>query len=153
MPRRRRVKIPKKVTVFFTRRKCTLANYEVEETTSESQSKGTIFRDVAIQAEPCPHDDELWFEHGNLTLITSDVEFRVWKGPLVFHSPVFRDMLSLPQSPRDAQSPSSPGPTSTSHAVVHVSDSNHDLRQFLRVFFTGDTFSGCVSCRQWELVP
>ncbi|KAI0742511.1 hypothetical protein C8Q80DRAFT_1188920 [Daedaleopsis nitida] len=78
-------------------------------------------------------DDEFWFQDGNLLLVTQDVEFRVYQGPLIAHSPVFKDMLSLPQPepPRYEREGSSSCPT------VHLSDSPEDLRHFLRVFVSG----------------
>ncbi|OJT06025.1 hypothetical protein TRAPUB_3123 [Trametes pubescens] len=73
-------------------------------------------REVGVQADPEPcgtcavsapvatpetvtpcKDEELWFEDGTLILIARDVKFRIYKGPLIAHSPVFKDMLSLPQ--------------------------------------------------------
>ncbi|KAI0706736.1 hypothetical protein C8T65DRAFT_651819 [Cerioporus squamosus] len=94
---------------------------------------------------PLRHDDELWFANGNLVLIARNVEFRVWKAPLIKHSPVFRDMLSLPQdvaststtldgasaSPKNAMGSAAPS------AIVHLSDSPEDLRHFLHAFFPG----------------
>ncbi len=44
-------------------------------------------------------DNELWFEDRTVILVARDVEFRVYKGLLADHSPVFRDMFSLPQPP------------------------------------------------------
>ncbi|OJT11073.1 hypothetical protein TRAPUB_12414, partial [Trametes pubescens] len=37
-------------------------------------------------------DDEFWFEDGNIVLIARDIEFRVFKGILAKHSPLFRDI-------------------------------------------------------------
>lgn len=42
-------------------------------------------------------DKEFWFENGNIILITGGVEFHVFKGILVDHSPVFKDMFFLLQ--------------------------------------------------------
>ncbi|KAI0702673.1 hypothetical protein C8Q76DRAFT_230122 [Earliella scabrosa] len=88
---------------------------------------------------PCPtppgpdgaskRDDELWFEDGNLLLVASEIEFRVYQGPLLVHSPIFKDMLSLPQPEG--------GPTPC--PVVHLADSPEDLRHFLRAFMPGKT--------------
>ena len=71
-------------------------------------------------------DEEFWYEDGNVILIAQTVEFRVFKGILADVSPVFKDMLSLPQ-PADAE-------TSHGCAVVHVTDSPGDLRHILRVY-------------------
>lgn len=68
-------------------------------------------------------DDEFWFADGTISLVASDVEFRVYKGILETHSPVFADMFSLPQPHADV------GP------VVHLVDSAKDLRHVLRALF------------------
>ena len=75
-------------------------------------------------ASPQP-DDEFWLEDGNLTLIAGDVEFRVYKGPLMAVSPVFKDMLSLPQPAATQVEPACP--------VIPLPDSPADLRHVLRV--------------------
>lgn len=73
-------------------------------------------------------DEQLWFQDGNLTLVAKSIEFRVYQGPLVTHSPIFKDMLSLPQ-PDDVDGNSCP--------AVHLSDAPEDLRHFLRAFVAG----------------
>ena len=50
-------------------------------------------------------DEEFWYEDGNIILTARRVEFRVFKGILANHSPVFRDMFSLPQPPSNASVP------------------------------------------------
>lgn len=92
-------------------------------------------RSLGVQTDGRHRDEELWFESGNITLIARDVEFRVWKAPLVKHSPVFRDMLSLPQP--GASTPDDKIPVSGQESVVCLPDSPEDLRHFLRVFFPG----------------
>ena len=113
---------------------------------SESENSHEVqvhFNSVGVQTESSPqHDDELWFANGNLVLIARDVEFRIWKTPLIRHSPVFRDMLSLPQDSPSSTSSDETSATVTSGAapaVVHLSDSPEDLRHFLRAFFPGKT--------------
>ncbi|TBU29661.1 hypothetical protein BD311DRAFT_660619 [Dichomitus squalens] len=82
------------------------------------------------------HDPEYWLEDGNLTIIASNVEFRIYKGPLVTNSPVFKDMLSLPQPDGTSGSQCICG---TKPAVVHVSDSPEDLRHIFRALLPGKT--------------
>ncbi|KAL1938256.1 hypothetical protein VTO73DRAFT_11707 [Trametes versicolor] len=80
-------------------------------------------------------DPEFWFEDGSVVLVAHGYGFRVFKGVLAHHSPVFQDMFSLPQPVLSAPSPSSrtasegvdPCP------VVHLSDSPEDLRHVLRL--------------------
>ncbi|TFK89062.1 hypothetical protein K466DRAFT_519692 [Polyporus arcularius HHB13444] len=74
-------------------------------------------------------DDEFWFDDGNLIIVAQDVEFRIYRGPLVKHSPVFRDMLTLPQ-PADARD--------LSCAVVHISEHPISFKHLLREFMTGN---------------
>ena len=71
-------------------------------------------------------DAQFWYEDGTIYLTAGSVAFKVYRGPLVDHSPVFRDMLSLPQPPADAS-------PSVQHPVVSLSDAPCDLRHLLRV--------------------
>lgn len=75
-------------------------------------------------------DEEFWYSDGSIILVARDVEFRVYKGLLTRHSPVFRDMFFLPQLPAsvpaECAEPSCP--------MVHLSDSSEDLRHILRVY-------------------
>ncbi|KAI0702670.1 hypothetical protein C8Q76DRAFT_659740 [Earliella scabrosa] len=84
----------------------------------------------ATSSEGSRKDDELWLEDGNLILVTPTVQFRVYRGPLVSQSLVFRDMLSLPQPPVDA---ASCAPQNVPCITIPMSDSPEDLRHFLRV--------------------
>ena len=68
-------------------------------------------------------DDEFWFADGTISLLASGIEFRVYKGILEAHSPVFADMFSLPQPPSDTL------------PVVHLVDSVQDLRHVFRALF------------------
>lgn len=74
-------------------------------------------------------DGEFWYSDGNIILVARDVEFRVYKGILAEHSPVFRDMFSLPLPPEEAS-----GTGNTPCDIVHVSDSPEDLRHVLRIY-------------------
>ncbi|KAI0365820.1 hypothetical protein BV20DRAFT_705100 [Pilatotrama ljubarskyi] len=67
---------------------------------------------------------EFWFEDGTIVLTAGYVAFKIYKGPLVEHSPVFRDMLSLPQ-PDAHQVESCP--------VVPLSDAPMDVSCLLGV--------------------
>ncbi|EJF60257.1 hypothetical protein DICSQDRAFT_63341, partial [Dichomitus squalens LYAD-421 SS1] len=89
--------------------------------------------------EPLSRDYGLWYEDGTIILIARNVEFRVYRGPLAKHSPLFRDMLSNPQPiephllyQEQEQSPECP--------LIHLSDSPEDLRHVLRVFTIGRSF-------------
>ncbi|KAI1790295.1 hypothetical protein LXA43DRAFT_947373 [Ganoderma leucocontextum] len=92
------------------------------------------------ESQSLKRDEQLWFEDGNLVLVAKDVEFRIYKGPLIAQSLVFKDMLSLPQPP-SFDTRSTQGTSSTSCATVHLhGDSLPDLRHFLRMF-TGHAVS------------
>ncbi len=43
------------------------------------------------------HHETLWFEDGSIVLATPQVLFRVYRGTLSRHSPIFHDMFSIPQ--------------------------------------------------------
>ncbi|RDX46011.1 hypothetical protein OH76DRAFT_1298918, partial [Lentinus brumalis] len=75
-------------------------------------------------------DEELWFEDGNLILTTPTVRFRVYRGLLVAHSPVFRDMLSLPQPPE--ATPPSKCANCMPIVTLPLFDSPSDLHHFLK---------------------
>ena len=46
---------------------------------------------MGCSAVPLPaRDDKLWFEDGNIVLHASNVEFRVYKGPLLALSPILK---------------------------------------------------------------
>ncbi|OJT05562.1 hypothetical protein TRAPUB_3611 [Trametes pubescens] len=79
-------------------------------------------------------DKEFWHSDGTIILVARDIEFRVFKGILAEHSPVFRDMFSLPQ-PVDASSSTPPHRAADDPCpIVHLSDSPEDLRHVLRVY-------------------
>ncbi|KAM5537260.1 hypothetical protein V8D89_008990 [Ganoderma adspersum] len=90
---------------------------------------------------PLEEDDEFWYDDGTLILTAANVEFRVYRGPLATHSPVFRDMLALPQPPSSKSTSSAYDASNTSPLcpAVHVTDSPVDLRHFLRAFVAGGT--------------
>jgi hypothetical protein len=41
--------------------------------------------------------DKLWFPDGNVVLEAENTRFRIYQGVLVQNSPIFADMLSIPQ--------------------------------------------------------
>ncbi len=62
-----------------------------------SVEEDIIIVEVDSQAERPVRDEEFWFQDGTIVLVAGHVEFKVYVRPLIEHSPVFRDMLSLPQ--------------------------------------------------------
>lgn len=74
------------------------------------------------------HDEYLWFEDGSVVLETEGIFFKVYSGILAQSSSVFKDMFSFPQpSPDDSSAETYDG-----CPLVHMLDSAHDLRHFLR---------------------
>ena len=71
-------------------------------------------------------DAEFWFDDGNIILEAKDTLFKIYRGPLVQHSQVFKDMLSFPQ-PQPAEAVCNDAPH-----TVRLTDSPEDLRHFLR---------------------
>ena len=73
------------------------------------------------------HHDDLWFEDGNIVLITSNMGFRVHQSILSRHSHVFRDMLTIPQPSDELKVEDCP--------VVHLSDSGEDIQYFVNALY------------------
>lgn len=71
--------------------------------------------------------DSLWFEDGNIVLEAEGTVFRIYRGTLARHSPVFEAMLSFPQ-PGSAVEPES----MDGLPVVHMADRAVHLAFFLK---------------------
>ncbi|KAI0705965.1 hypothetical protein C8T65DRAFT_233494 [Cerioporus squamosus] len=82
------------------------------------------------QAAGIRRDEEFWYDDGTILLHAGDVEFRVYKGVLATHSPIFADMFSLPQPQSSSASQSSPEPQAC--PTVSLDDSAEDLRTLFR---------------------
>ncbi|KAI1786587.1 hypothetical protein LXA43DRAFT_952359 [Ganoderma leucocontextum] len=80
-------------------------------------------------------DSEIWFEDGNIVVITQNTAFRFHKSVLSLHSPVFRDLFLVPQpSPAGGEEPVE---TLDGCPVVRVSDTSYDFRELLRAIYGG----------------
>ncbi|KAI0333055.1 hypothetical protein GY45DRAFT_1245344 [Cubamyces sp. BRFM 1775] len=76
-------------------------------------------------------DADYWFEDGNIILVARVVSFKVYKGLLAEHSPVFRNMFLIAQaSPRSAAEQSADG-----CPVVYLDDTPEDLHQLFKFIF------------------
>ncbi|KAJ7254748.1 hypothetical protein C8J57DRAFT_1346569 [Mycena rebaudengoi] len=75
---------------------------------------------------------DLWFEDATLVIHAGDCLFKVFRSILVAKSPVFQDMLSLPQ-PADSQ-------LIEGCPVVHLPDSASDATYFLKALFHYEFF-------------
>ncbi|KAI0072768.1 hypothetical protein K474DRAFT_1711280 [Panus rudis PR-1116 ss-1] len=81
---------------------------------------------VSNETGSIPSFDPVWLEDGNVILRTIDASHRFYRGLLAFHSPVFRDMFSIPQ-PGENSGELGDCPT------VHLHDNGRDLQYFLQV--------------------
>ena len=77
-------------------------------------------------------DDDFWFEDGNIIIVVQHTKFRVYRGPLIKHSLVFRDMLSLPQPVENSEKPQD-------LPIIYLEDDPSDIRRILSGFIFGNT--------------
>ncbi|KAH9887005.1 hypothetical protein C8Q73DRAFT_714271 [Cubamyces lactineus] len=104
--------------------------------TAPGSSECTDSSDDLAHLAPSPSpDDDLWFEDGNVIVVAGDTEFRLFKGPLVAHSLVFEEMLSLPHPKLGS------APVDKSSPVICLNESPVKLKFFLRRFSLGRTLS------------
>ncbi|KAJ7142093.1 hypothetical protein C8R43DRAFT_1016281 [Mycena crocata] len=74
----------------------------------------------------------LWFEDGNVIIQAETDLFRVYRGVLAARSPIFQDMLGLPQ-PQEPE-------TLEGAPLVHLPDSSAEVVVFLRAIFDSGFF-------------
>ena len=74
---------------------------------------------------------DIWFDDGNIILQAGGYQFRVYRGLLARHSPVFRDMFAMPQPPGN----SSPTAQTDDCPIIHLADSADDVRFMLTKLF------------------
>ncbi|KAJ6500862.1 hypothetical protein C8R45DRAFT_979372 [Mycena sanguinolenta] len=72
---------------------------------------------------------DLWFEDGNLVISAGNSQYRVYRGILALHSPVFQDMFSFPQPP-DSDSEMVDG-----CPIVRLTDAEEEVTSFLKAIF------------------
>ncbi|TDL16691.1 hypothetical protein BD410DRAFT_730988 [Rickenella mellea] len=82
---------------------------------------------------------KLWFDDGNIVLTTNLSRFRVHRGSLWMNSPVFADMLSMPQP-----EPSNMEITFEGVPIVQtrMSDNCDDLAHLLNFFYNQRYYQG-----------
>ncbi|KAF5365214.1 hypothetical protein D9758_005446 [Tetrapyrgos nigripes] len=79
-----------------------------------------------VREQTFTRSTELWFDDGTLIIEANGVYFRVYKGILSANSPVFEDMLSIPQPVEDDTVVYEGCP------VVKLYDSSTDMMHFLK---------------------
>ncbi|KAF7314944.1 BTB domain-containing protein [Mycena indigotica] len=77
--------------------------------------------------------EELWFADGNIILQAGNTQFRLYKGILAARSPIFRDMLALPQPPEAELVDGCP--------VVEMHDDSAELAIFFSAIFIPQYFA------------
>ena len=92
----------------------------------------------ATQQKHLERDQEFWYKDGTIILIAGDIEFRVYRGPLERHSPVFSDMLSMPQPPESGNKDKEKN-KENGCPIIPLSDSPQELRHLLRAVAIGDS--------------
>lgn len=81
------------------------------------------------------HHEKLWFEDGNIVLVSDNTAFKVHRGVLGFHSSVFADMFTLPQPPDDDAEIYCGCP------LVHLQDDANHMAHFLLILYGGGSQS------------
>ncbi|KZP13430.1 hypothetical protein FIBSPDRAFT_753509 [Athelia psychrophila] len=81
---------------------------------------------------------DIWFEDGNVVIQAEGTHFRVYRGALAAHSPIFKDMFAMPQPPSEGEG------TVEGCPVVHLSDTAADITIVLKALFllSGHIVSG-----------
>ncbi|KAI0753759.1 hypothetical protein C8Q74DRAFT_1373699 [Fomes fomentarius] len=102
------------------------------ETVTSSQVTEVAIDASVVLPSNATHDEEFWFQDGNVVLLASDtVAFRVYSGLLASQSPVLRNMLSSPAIASAAQI--------DAVRVVQVLDSSHEWKHLLRILLPKDS--------------
>lgn len=78
---------------------------------------------------------DVWFEDGNIVIQAERTQFKVYRGTLAVHSPIFKDMFAIPQPPIEGEG------TVEGCPVVHLSDTAADVTIVLKAIFL---IQGCV---------
>lgn len=112
------------------------ANEQVNSAETEvTQSEAIVSSSEQRQTATIRRHEELWFDDGDLIVLASDVEFRVYKEPLVKQSRVLLDTIQR----EEASGSQNPSDDSSCVTTIRLSDSPEDLQLFLSGFFSGSS--------------
>ncbi|KAJ7494255.1 hypothetical protein B0H11DRAFT_1858006 [Mycena galericulata] len=89
------------------------------------------------------HVEDLWFEDGNIVIQAGNSQFRVYRGVLAARSSVFKDMLSVPQSPESELVDGCP--------LVRLTDSEMEVEVFLKALFLPEFFMPFPSATTFDV--
>ncbi len=89
---------------------------------------------TATPDDSIKRDSEVWFEDGNVVVIAQNTAFRFHKSVVSRHSPLFRDLFSMPRPSLAAEEADE---TFDGCPVVRVSDTSYDFRELLRAIYGG----------------
>ncbi|KAJ7142088.1 hypothetical protein C8R43DRAFT_1109255 [Mycena crocata] len=87
---------------------------------------------------------ELWFQDGNLVIQAGKSLFRVYRGILATHSPVFEDMLSFPQPPDSELVDGCP--------LVRLPDASNEVAVFLKALLNPQFFLPFPAPTQYDTI-
>ncbi|KAJ7612164.1 hypothetical protein FB45DRAFT_940000 [Roridomyces roridus] len=87
---------------------------------------------------------ELWFEDGNIVIQAGNSQFRVHRGILAACSPVFQDMLSVPQPPESELVEGCP--------LVRLSDHSEEVAVFLKAIFEPNYFMPFPAKTEYSII-
>lgn len=104
---------------------------------TRSMQSHTAIQVLTMDGPALTRDKVVWFEDGNIMVVAQDTGFRIYRGVLAAHSPIFGDMFTMSQ-PTDAK-------LLDGCPVVRISDSSHDFRAFLSVLFNFNKYATCHS--------
>lgn len=96
------------------------------------------FSKMAHESADSKEHLEPWFDDGNIVLVAGGQCFKVYRGTLSVHSPIFKDMFSCPQ-------PADQGEVIDGCAVVHLQDSASEVQHVLKALFHGQYISSSQS--------
>lgn len=57
----------------------------------------TAIQVLTMDGPALTRDKDVWFEDGNIMVVAQDTGFRIYRGVLAAHSPIFGDMFTMSQ--------------------------------------------------------